>query len=234
MGSLLLYGFRVFERQAGTEAYGSRVVFVGVLSALLQLGLGAALREPHGFASGPYGVVFAMFVPFCLDVPATSRFTFLGLALTDKAFTYALGLQLLLLHGRLSALAGLCGLAAGALVRLDVLGLRRLRLPRWFSGLVARTLGAILGGGGGAAPKIRRGNVGGVQGQEWGGAAAAVAPGGGARGGGRRQLAVVEPSPEALEQLVAMGFQPNQAAEALRQANNDVTVATNILLGAGQ
>ena len=126
VGSLLLYGFRVFERQAGTEAYGSRVVFVGVLSALLQLGLGAALREPHGFASGPYGVVFAMFVPFCLDVPATSRFTFLGLALTDKAFTYALGLQLLLLHGRLSALAGLCGLAAGALVRLDVLGLRRL------------------------------------------------------------------------------------------------------------
>ena len=45
---------------------------------------------------------------------------------------------------------------------------------------------------------------------------------------------MVEPSPEALEQLVAMGFQPNQAAEALRQANNDVTVATNILLGAGQ
>lgn len=44
-------------------------------------------------ASGPYGLLFASFVPFFLDVPVSSRFRIFGLNFTDKSFIYLAGLQ---------------------------------------------------------------------------------------------------------------------------------------------
>jgi hypothetical protein len=67
-------------------------------------------------------------VPFALDVPALQTFSVFGLGMTDKAFIYLGATQLLLASGRRSLAAGACGVAAGLLYRLDVLGLRRLRV----------------------------------------------------------------------------------------------------------
>ena len=48
-------------------------------------------------ASGPYGLIFASFVPFFLDIPITSRFRIFGLNFSDKSFIYLAGLQVSLL-----------------------------------------------------------------------------------------------------------------------------------------
>jgi hypothetical protein len=48
-------------------------------------------------ASGPYGLIFASFVPFFLDIPVTSRFRIFGLSFSDKSFIYLAGLPVSLL-----------------------------------------------------------------------------------------------------------------------------------------
>jgi hypothetical protein len=44
-------------------------------------------------ASGPYGLIFASFIPFFLDIPVTSRFRVFGVNFSDKSFIYLAGLQ---------------------------------------------------------------------------------------------------------------------------------------------
>lgn len=53
----------------------------------------------------------------------------LGVTITDKTFTYILGLQLALNDGLQSLVPAAAGLAAGAMYRSDVLGLRRFLIP---------------------------------------------------------------------------------------------------------
>jgi len=48
-------------------------------------------------ASGPYGLIFASFVPFYLDIPVSSRFHIFGINFTDKSFIYLAGLQVLVI-----------------------------------------------------------------------------------------------------------------------------------------
>jgi hypothetical protein len=48
-------------------------------------------------ASGPYGLTFASFVPFFLDIPVTSQFRIFGLSFSNKSFIYLVGLQVSLL-----------------------------------------------------------------------------------------------------------------------------------------
>jgi hypothetical protein len=86
----------------------------------------------------PLPLALASFVPFALDVPATSSFTFLGVRASEKAFVYLSGLQLLLAIGRPGLAAGGLCLLAGLLHRANFLGLRRLTVR----------LGAAFGGGG--------------------------------------------------------------------------------------
>merc|ERR1719181_652510 len=92
---------------------------------MMQLALAGGLEGQAGgrgldaLASGPYGVVFA------------------------------LGVQLLVLQGGRSFLSGLCGLAAGVLVRKNFLGMRKARLPGWLVASLARVLG------GAPPPRVR-------------------------------------------------------------------------------
>ena len=44
-------------------------------------------------SSGPYGVIFASFVPFFLDIPVSTRFRVFGVHFSDKSFIYLAGLQ---------------------------------------------------------------------------------------------------------------------------------------------
>lgn len=60
----------------------------------------AASRSPSTWflastpASGPYGLIYASFVLYAMDVPATARFTlFAQFHLTDKTLLYAAGMQ---------------------------------------------------------------------------------------------------------------------------------------------
>ena len=43
--------------------------------------------------SGPYGLIFASFVPFFLEIPVSTWFCVLGVRISDKSFIYLAGLQ---------------------------------------------------------------------------------------------------------------------------------------------
>lgn len=43
--------------------------------------------------SGPYGLIFASFVPFYFDIPVSTRFRVFGVHFSDKSFIYLAGLQ---------------------------------------------------------------------------------------------------------------------------------------------
>lgn len=124
---------------------------------------------------------------------------------------------------------------AGLLYRVNFLGLQRLRLPHPLVELFAGTLGRVLTGPGQpqqvfvtpTAGQMQQQHAGGGH-QQFGstpGRPAAVAQ----RTGGAA-APTVEPSPEALQQLVAMGFDEGSAAQALQRAGNNVEAALQFLL----
>lgn len=78
------YYFRVLERQNGSVKFGSYAAVVTGLSYALQLLLGSLVQVQGPLAPAPLALVFASFIPFLLDIPATRDFTVLGYTLTDK------------------------------------------------------------------------------------------------------------------------------------------------------
>jgi hypothetical protein len=45
--------------------------------------------------SGPYGLIFASFIPFYLDIPVSTRFRVFGVNFSDKSFIYLAGVQVI-------------------------------------------------------------------------------------------------------------------------------------------
>jgi len=43
--------------------------------------------------SGPYGLIFASFIPFFFDIPVSTWFRVFGVRVSDKSFIYLAGLQ---------------------------------------------------------------------------------------------------------------------------------------------
>lgn len=263
-GLYLLYHFRIFERQSGSAKYGTFAFVCASLATGAQAALVPAARalghrlsrEP--FASGPHALVFAHFVPYFFDIPRTYHFTVFGLRLSNKAFVYLAGAQLLLSHGWRSALPGLCGLLVSAAYHGGVLGLNRLTPPGMVRRLLRSTVGRALGvAHGGATPTVRmrpspnaggggRGGRGGRVGQGGrggggdGGVGGAVGfMGGGVGGGGLGGLGAMAeapsgpPPPGAVETLTSMGFDEGSARRALVMGDNNLAVATNILIETG-
>jgi hypothetical protein len=74
----------VLERQNGSVKFGSYAAVVTGMSYALQLLLGRLVQVQGPWAPAPLALVFASFVPFLLDIPATRDFTVLGYTLTDK------------------------------------------------------------------------------------------------------------------------------------------------------
>lgn len=84
-GTLLLYYFRLLERQRGSAKHGACVASTLAISYALQSVVSAVLST--ALPSGPYGLIFANFVPFTLSIPPAQHFTLFGLPMTDKAST---------------------------------------------------------------------------------------------------------------------------------------------------
>eukprot|EP00003_Mantamonas_plastica_P017418 TRINITY_DN2890_c0_g1_i1.p1 TRINITY_DN2890_c0_g1~~TRINITY_DN2890_c0_g1_i1.p1 ORF type:complete len:319 (+),score=69.50 TRINITY_DN2890_c0_g1_i1:98-958(+) len=123
-GMLLLYNFRCFERQMGSRRFGAFTLSTLLISTLIQIAFLAIQPSLSFLSPGQYGMIFAMFVLFNRDIPKTHRFRVFGVTLTDKVFTYLLGLQLLLSNSPQSLFAALSGIIAGVLYRSDSIGLR--------------------------------------------------------------------------------------------------------------
>uniref|UniRef100_A0A1J3FS35 Ubiquitin-associated domain-containing protein 2 n=1 Tax=Noccaea caerulescens TaxID=107243 RepID=A0A1J3FS35_NOCCA len=206
-GLYLMYYFRVFERQIGSNKYWIFIFFSGSASLILEI-IMLSLFKGNLVTSGPYALIFASFVPFYLDIPVLKRFRVLGINFSDKSFIYLAGLQLLLSSWKRSIFPGICGIVAGSLYRLNIFGIRKAKLPDFIASLFSSHS---------QAPRMTTPNLGRQAVRSYG------AP---------MPSSSIEPSEEAIATLVSMGFDQNAARQALVHARNDVNSATNILLEA--
>ncbi|PKA62636.1 hypothetical protein AXF42_Ash012223 [Apostasia shenzhenica] len=136
-GSYLLYYFRIFERQISSNKHSVFILFSLSASLFFEV-LSLALlkdRTSRMLASGPYGIIFASFIPFYCDIPVSSKFRVFGMPLSDKTFIYLAGFQLLFSSWTRTLIPGVCGLLAGSLYRLNMFGIRRFKFPQFIVSL---------------------------------------------------------------------------------------------------
>ncbi|KAK1577670.1 hypothetical protein Q3G72_023710 [Acer saccharum] len=221
-GLYLLYYFRVFERQIGSNKYSVFILFSVTFSLLFEVLTLALLKDPamNLLTSGPYGLIFASFIPFYFDIPVSTRFRVFGVRFSDKTFIYLAGLQLFLSSWKRSMLPGLCGILAGSLYRLNVFRIRKAKFPEFITSFFSRISWPSMG----SSPAASTRNV-----------------VGGAPSYAGRQVertypspvpTTIEPMEDSIAVLVSMGFDRNSARQALVHARNDINAATNILLEA--
>ncbi len=211
----------------GTSKYGAYALITCGIGYALEAGLTATAAHRTS-ASGLYPLLFANMVAFFLEVPSLQRFSVLGFSLSDKAFIYLAAMQLLLSNAQQSAASAAAGVVAGVVYHSGFLGLRKLKLPKLVEDLFNASIGRLLGGPTQpqqifVAPAATPGGFGGGGGFAGSGGAAAIP----AR---PRGMPPIEPSEEAVQQLVDMGFDADRARQALRQANNNVEMALQALL----
>jgi len=224
-GALLTYYFRLLERQMGISKYSAYALISYVIGYAFEAGFSATAAH-RTCASGLYPLIFANMVAFFLEVPSLQRFSVTGFSLSDKIFIYLAAMQLLISNAQQSAVSAAAGVVAGVVYHSGFLGLRNLKFPKIVEDLFLTPLGRIFGA---------------TQPQQIFITPAAATPGAGGAGGGfgvgsgliptrPRAMPLIEPSEEAVQQLVDMGFEAERARQALRAANNIVEVALQSLL----
>lgn len=224
-GLCLLYYFRVFERQIGSNKYSVFVLFSVIFTTFFELISLVVFKDPIsiGLTPGPYGLIFSSFIPFYFDIPVSTWFRIFGIQFSDKSFVYLAGLQLLISSRKRSFIPGLCGIIAGLSYRLNVFGVRRIKFPEQLASAVSRlSLSTLLMGLSNTSSRenVTREAVTSYD-MEFEDEFAAATP---------LLHVTIDPSEEAVSTLVAMGFDRNLAIEALAQADNDISTATNLLL----
>ncbi|CAI9761184.1 unnamed protein product [Fraxinus pennsylvanica] len=220
-GIYLLYYFRVFERQIGSNKYSVFILFSVFAALLLEVLALKLLKDPSLTVqtSGPYGLIFSSFIPFYFDIPVSTRFRVFSLHFSDKTFIYLAGLQLLLSSWKKSLFPGICGILAGSLYRLNVLHVRRIKFPEFITSFFSRLSWPFMGS---TSPTAPARNI----------------PGSTPFHAGRQVegnypaslSSTIEPPEDSVATLVSMGFERNSARQALIHARNDINAATNILL----
>lgn len=116
-GLILLYYFRLFERQWGSRKYAWFCSLVVLLSVSLEVA--ALFFGVSSVPSGPYSLVFSHFVPFVLDIPESSSLPLFGWKLHDKMFVYIMGFQLLVISYPAGWLSVLIGILCASLFRVE-------------------------------------------------------------------------------------------------------------------
>ncbi|KAA3454191.1 ubiquitin-associated domain-containing protein 2-like isoform X1 [Gossypium australe] len=220
-GLYLLYYFRVFERQIGSNKYSVFILFSVVASFLFEVMAVAILKDPTSnlLTSGPYGLIFASFVPFFFDIPVSTWFRIFGVRFSNKSFIYLAGLQLLLSSWKRSLLPGICGILAGSLYRLNVFRIRKAKFPEFITSFFSRLSWPSIGNPPTTPARNLAGNVPSYTTRQRTYPSAVAS-------------SAIEPSEDAVATLVSMGFDQNSARQALVHARNDINAATNILLEA--
>jgi len=110
-GLILLYFFRLFERQMGTPKFAGFTLTVMCISTLLQIALYVVFPLLKNTTSGMYFLIYACFALYFNCIPPTQQFRIFGIRANDKLIPYILGVQLLFVNYPSSLLNGLCGFA---------------------------------------------------------------------------------------------------------------------------
>ncbi|KAH7557110.1 hypothetical protein JRO89_XS11G0048100 [Xanthoceras sorbifolium] len=198
----------------------------------------ALLKDPtmNLLTSGPYGLIFASFVPFHFDIPVSTRFRVFGVRFSDKSFIYLAGLQLFLSSWKRSILPGICGILAGSLYRLNVFRIRKAKFPEFVTSFFSRISWPSMRSSPAAPTRNVVGGVPSYTGRQVEASALVECLNSAIFLQFRTYPSPVpsttEPPEDSIAMLVSMGFDRNSARQALVHARNDVNAATNILLEA--
>ncbi|KAK4481766.1 hypothetical protein RD792_012677, partial [Penstemon davidsonii] len=195
-------------------SYQVFILFSVLVSLLLEVLALWLLNDPslNILTSGPYGLIFASFVPFYFDIPVSTRYRVFSLNFSDKTFIYLAGLQLLLSSWKRSMVPGICGILAGSLYRSNILRTRRMKFPEFMASFFSRLSWASTSSTASSSRQMEA---------SYHHSSPSPPP------------LSEAPPPEAEDStatLVSMGFDRNSARRALIHARNDVNAATNILL----
>lgn len=248
--SLLLYLFRLFERQWGTHKFSVFVLHSTLTSFVLQLS--SKLLFNTSLLSGPYGLIFSCFVQYVLDIPATNSFRLLGVGFSEKVFVYLLALQLLVASFPSSLIIGACGIFAGLIYRSKYLRISHIKFPGFVTRFCSRFVLPLLRTPlwrRPAAPTAQRSGASRRVNSIRAAPAARhptphpqpAAPEGAAQGWADTLLSnsglsrpppqpVPMPAQEDIQALEQMGFNREAATAALRSVHNDVHQAVALLV----
>ena len=226
VGAVALYRFRRFERYFGSRKFCCFVaIAASATTAALSAGAVVFSRRDEGRrffapASGPYGLVFALFALFYELSPVVQPkfFALFGVHFSNKSLMYVAGLQLLAAHGGRSACPGAVGFLAGCAYLHDALGLHEIVLPKRFRWLFEPSDVDDAPGAPGAPRHV-------PETDDFGD----LVPGDGdAPPGGAFET--IAPSDEHVDSLVAMGFDRDRALAALLACNDNLERAADKLL----
>ncbi|XP_071949496.1 ubiquitin-associated domain-containing protein 2-like isoform X1 [Antedon mediterranea] len=257
-GLILIYYFRIFERRAGSRKFCSYIQSMFILCTLLEIFCLVVMQ--HGFEKltwkpGFHSVLMSFFVKFYMDVPRTNAASICGIPFSSKSITYFMGLQIVFLEP-MNAIFSVCGILMGILYRLNFINLQNwFNIPESVADFVSRTIGAIVRTKPpqrllqpmGATREIQRQQRMELLEQEM-----LLTQ---AQGFLNRQHSIRRrhnarqdqiqtgihmnrdngapqqpPAEDKIVQLIEMGFSRSDVLQALSVVNNDVTMATNLLL----
>eukprot|EP00026_Physarum_polycephalum_P013383 Phypoly_transcript_13778.p1 GENE.Phypoly_transcript_13778~~Phypoly_transcript_13778.p1 ORF type:complete len:285 (+),score=28.28 Phypoly_transcript_13778:129-983(+) len=214
LGIVLLYHFRLFERQMGPAKFAAFAATTWGTSALVTLaGLVIYNTKNSNPASGPYALIFALIVQYFYEVPATYRFRFLGLNGSNKIMIYLIALQMIGSRFPGSLILGLSGIIAGLAYRSESLPLKRFAIPQPLVKIATKYILPIIQQPRRATQPQRNVHMN-ARAPPQRPPAAAVAP----------------PAESDVVALMDLGFSREAAIGALRNANNDTQLAAAMLL----
>ncbi|KAJ1658052.1 hypothetical protein IWQ61_002639 [Dispira simplex] len=242
-GCLMLYQFRVIERQFGSKKFSAFIALTAIATKLLELGFlisGNALGL-NVLPAGPYGVIFSALYQFYRLIPATYKFRVLSLTFSDKSYMYFLAFQLIALQYPTSLVPALSGLFVGFLYHANLGGIKKWRFPQVFQRWATRWLLPFIASGSttrGSYATVEQMYGGQVRNQPMSFSNLLTQPQQASTTMGRTYMeTMAEGIPQAMseEEIVALiTMFPNvdraTVVRALQRANNDVNGAASILL----
>ncbi|CAH8503641.1 unnamed protein product [Schistosoma curassoni] len=97
-GGLLLYYFRIFERRYGSRKFLSFLFYCAATTTFVELLIAFILRKLnfslHILPSGPFNLIFPLFVPYFLDIPWVPVAHVMRIPITGKSFPYIFGFEI--------------------------------------------------------------------------------------------------------------------------------------------
>eukprot|EP00833_Pecoramyces_ruminatium_P007049 jgi/Orpsp1_1/1181081/evm.model.c7180000075782.1 len=132
-GLLLLYQFRILERQRGSSKYICYIITVGALSSTLEtlyIIVTHALNIKTIIPSGPYAIIASTLYLFYKTVPVSFTMKILGITFSDKFFSYLLAFQLYFSESISTLPSLIIGFVSGILYNANILGMKSWRFPK--------------------------------------------------------------------------------------------------------
>lgn len=147
-GSLLIYCFRIFERRYGSHKFCSYLLAVCTVATVLELTMICGLRQLNVhipvLPTGPYELIFPLFVNYFMDIPRVAQIHIMGVPVTGKTLTYLLGLQIMSTN-KGCMVTGICCLLAGLICRWNVFRIQNwIKVPSFLSRIAAVTIKRLL------------------------------------------------------------------------------------------